>query len=246
VAVDWLWRETPFVLFGTAHLVTLALCCAATVALAWWGRRLRGLRAQILLSRTMAVLILITQAGMQTESMLPHNWDLRTSLPLQLCDVAWMIAVYALWTHRSWAFGLVYYWGLTLTFLAMLTPELAMGFPHFNFLMFYSAHGVVVVAAAYLAWGVGLRPTWRLYWMTLAGTAAYAVVMYLFNRLAGTNYMFLNGKPEAATLLDHLGPYPVYLLVAVALAFVVWAAMTWPWYWPRAPRKLKPEDVSDG
>ena len=244
--MEWLWRETPFVLFGSAHLVALALCCAAAVALAWWGRRLRGLPAQILLSRTMAVAILITQAGMQTESMLPRNWDLRYSLPLQLCDLAWMIAIYALWTHRSWAFGLVYYWGLTMTFLAMLTPELFMGFPHFNFLMFFSAHAVVVIAGVYLAWGVGLRPTWRLYWLTLASTAAYAVVIHLFNRMAGTNYMFLNGKPEAATLLDYLGPYPLYVLVGVALALLVWGAMTWPWYWSGASTTAAPEDVPSG
>jgi hypothetical integral membrane protein (TIGR02206 family) len=227
--VDWLWRETPFALFGTAHVAALAVCVASSVGLAWWGRRLRARPGQMVASRVLALSILLTQAPLQMESMMPGTWDLRTALPLHVCDVAWMVAVYALWTHRLWAFGLVYYWGLTLTFLAMVTPELRMGFPHFYFLMFYSAHGVVVVSAAYLAWGVGLRPNWRLYRTTLSVTAAYAAVIYLFNRAAGTNYMFLNGKPENPTILDHLGPYPVYVLVEVALAFLVWAAMTWPW-----------------
>jgi hypothetical integral membrane protein (TIGR02206 family) len=240
--LNWLWRETPFVLFGPAHLAALALCGVSAVGLACLGRRSRGLRRQLGTSRVLAALILLTQVPLQLESALPRNWDLRYSLPLHVCDVAWMIAVYALWTHRSWAFGLVYYWGLTMTFLAMLTPELRMGFPHFYFLMFYSAHGVVVVSAAYLAWGVGLRPTWRLYRMTLAVTAAYSAVLHLFNRLAGTNYMFLNGKPDNPTLLDYMGPYPVYLLIAVALAFLVWAAMTWPWCRSTPPGSVEGPD----
>lgn len=228
--MDWLWRETPFVIFGTAHLVSLAVCVVLAVGLAWQGRRMRGLPSEVRVSRCLAVAILVTQAVMQMmESMLPDNWVLKDSLPLHLCDVAWMMAAYALWTHRRWAFGLVYYWGLTMTFVAMLTPELRMGFPHFYFIMFYSAHGVVVIAAAYLAWGVGLRPDWRMYRTTLACTAVYAGVLYLFNSLAATNYMFLNGKPESKTALDYLGPYPVYILVVAALAFLIWGAMTWPW-----------------
>jgi len=227
--MKWLWRETPFLPFGTAHLATLTLFVILAAGMAYAGRLLRGSPWQLRASRALAIMLLVTQVPIRVALLLPRNWDLRYSLPLQICDIAAIIAVFALWTHGRWAFAIVYYWALTMTALAMLTPDLGFGFPHIYFLLFYLEHGLVVVSAAYLTWGVGLRPSWRLYRMILVVTAAYATGLFLFNRLADTNYMYLNAKPKVPTLLDYLGPHPIYVLVGAALACAIWAAMTWPW-----------------
>ncbi|MGH3524247.1 MAG: TIGR02206 family membrane protein, partial [Mycobacterium sp.] len=55
--------------------------------------------------------------------------------------------------------------------------------------------------------------------------------------IAGTDYGFLNGKPATTSLLDVLGPWPVYLLTAATLILIVWALMTWPWVRPRQRAK---------
>jgi hypothetical integral membrane protein (TIGR02206 family) len=54
-------------------------------------------------------------------------------------------------------------------------------------------------------------------------------VTFTFNTVTGTDYGFLNRKPSTVSLLDVLGPWPVYLFVAAALVSMVWALMTWPW-----------------
>lgn len=227
--MEWLADETPFLLFGRAHLAALALTCAGAIAVAWAGRRLRGRPEQRWLSRAMALLIVVCQGGMQLETMLPGNFQWRGSLPLQLCDVAWIIAVYALWTHRIVPFGLVYYWGLSATVLAMITPDLRSGFPHFHFWMFYFGHAAVVAASVYLCWGVGLRPTWRLYRLTCLVTAGFATALYFLNGALETNYMYLNEKPLPGTMLDFFGPYPFHIVVCTLIALVSWALLTWPW-----------------
>ena len=53
--------------------------------------------------------------------------------------------------------------------------------------------------------------------------------MFVVNHVAGTNYGFLNTKPQASSLLDFLGPHPWYLLAALALVTTTWALITYPW-----------------
>ena len=47
-----------------------------------------------------AVLIPCFTIPLQVIDFLPGSYDLQTTLPLQLCDLAWIAAVVALWTHR--------------------------------------------------------------------------------------------------------------------------------------------------
>jgi hypothetical integral membrane protein (TIGR02206 family) len=223
------FNPPPFKTFGATHLATLALTAIVGVALAWLGQKLRGKPQQQWLSHGMAVGILLLQGSIQLVAMAPANFAWDSSLPLQLCDVAWIVAIPALWTYRSWAFGIVYYWGLTATVLAMVTPDLQSGFPSFQFFKFFFGHAIVVVAAIYLCWGVGLRPNWRLYRRVSALTIAYALVIYVLNGLLGVNYVYLNRPADPGTLLEYFGPYPMHVLVCTLIALTGWAALTWPW-----------------
>lgn len=104
-------------------------------------------------ARVFAVVIVAYQAPLLVCELLPGQWTLGESLPLQLCDLAWPVAVYALWTRRQWAYALVYYWGLTLVPQAITTTALnAPDFPNPSFLQFWGQHVLVVWAAVYLTW----------------------------------------------------------------------------------------------
>jgi hypothetical integral membrane protein (TIGR02206 family) len=103
------------------------------------------------------------------------------------------------------------------------------GFSHYQFLAFWAIHLLVVWAAIYLTWGRRLRPEWRSYRIAVVVSVVWAAVTFTFNSIAGTNYGFINKKPATATLLDLLGPWPVYVLTAATLILIVWALMTLPW-----------------
>jgi hypothetical integral membrane protein (TIGR02206 family) len=218
-----------FVWGGSPHLVALLLLAVLAVGLIWIGRRLRGSQAQVWLSRGFALAILLVQGAMQIETMLPQNWTIEYSLPLQLCDLAWMIAVVALWTRRRGAATVLYYWGLTLTSQALITPHLDFDFPSFEFIMFFYGHGAVVLAAIYLVWGVGLQPGWNDFRRALAAMLVWGISVFTFNILAGTNYGYLNRKPPVPSALDFLGPHPIYLISELLLATGIWSLMTWAW-----------------
>lgn len=218
---------TSFETFGTSHLVMLAVFVLGIWPAVALGRRVRGTPGEVRVSRIYAALIPCLTIPLQVIDFLPGNYDLQTTLPLQLCDLAWVAAVVALWTHRPTPVALTYYWGLALTTQALITPALNRDFPDPKFIAYWAMHLLVVWAAVYLTWGLGLHPTWRDYRRTLAVTAAWAVAVFCFNVALGTNYGFLNRKPETS-ILDLLGPWPLYVAVEIVLVATVWALMTWP------------------
>lgn len=225
-----------FTVFGDTHLAALAVLVAGGVALVVVGRVARRYdgRAEAI-SRGLAVAVVVVTLPLQVLYQTPAYWDLDRSLPLQLSDLASVAAAYALWTHRDWAVALTYFWGLTLTVQAVLTPDLVRDFPHPIFLLFWAMHLLTLWATAYLAIGLGLGPTWRTYRTSVAITAVWAATVFGFNLVAGTNYGYLNAKPGVASALDLLPEWPWYVLGEVVIIAALWALMTWPWVRRRVP-----------
>jgi hypothetical integral membrane protein (TIGR02206 family) len=229
-----LLATAPFEAFGTSHLVMLAVFVLGIPAVVALGHRHRGRPSGVRVSRIYALLIPCFTIPLQVIDFLPGNYDLQTTLPLQLCDFAWVAAVVALWTHRPTPVALTYYWGLALTTQALITPALNRDFPDPKFIAYWGMHLLIVWAAVFLVWGLGLHPTWRDYRRTVAITAVWAGTVFCLNLAVGTNYGFLNRKPETS-ILDLLGPWPLYVVVEIALVAGVWALMTWPWERTRRP-----------
>ncbi|WP_028661168.1 TIGR02206 family membrane protein [Nocardioides insulae] len=214
-----------FQAYGVAHwsmLVLLGLGLVPAVLLGRWDRDRR-------IGRILAVLIPVFVLVSQGLLLIRHDYHLETVLPLQLCDLAWMAAAWALWTRDRFPAALTYYWGLALTTQAALTPALEQPFPHAGFVAFWGQHLLVVWAAVHLVWGVRLRPTWWWYRATVVATGAWLIVVFVVNAALGTNYGFVNEKPGTGSVLDLLGPWPVYVLVEIVVIAAVWALMTWPW-----------------
>ncbi|TIC87784.1 TIGR02206 family membrane protein [Nocardioides sp. GY 10113] len=210
--------------YGATHLVPLALFGVGLVGAVALGRRRRGLGRPTALDRAWAIAVAAATVPFQVVDVLTR-FELGVSLPLHLCDLAWVAAAVALWTHHRVAVALTFYWSL-LTLQAIVTPSLGEEFPELRYLAFWALHLLIVWAAGYLTIGLGLTPGWREYRATMALTLAWVAVAGAFNAVAGTNYGYLCRKPGAGSALDLLGPWPAYVVAEVAIVAAVWAAMT--------------------
>jgi hypothetical integral membrane protein (TIGR02206 family) len=213
-----------FQAFGSEHLLLIGLFLAVFGGLVVLGRRYGD---NVRFRRVFAIAIPCFTVPMQVQQLLPSDFGLGTSLPLQYYDLAWAIAAYALWTRKPWAVAITYFWGLTLTTQGIITPSLGQQFPDPRYFMFWGMHFLTVWAAGYLI-ATGGRVDWRLYRFTVLVTALWAAIVMVFNEIAGTNYGYLNSKPEEASALDLLPGWPTYVVIEIALVCGVWALMTWP------------------
>lgn len=217
-------------LFGPAHMSMLVLTVVLSFLAVWGARRLRGSTAEQRITRSVGWAFLVVSTAWLAWGWLPQNWVLEESLPLHLSDVLRVVTSIALIWRPKWALAVIYYWGLTLNVQSIITADLNYyGYPAVEFIMYWLLHIVVFVAPLVFVFGLGYRPSWRGYATALAITLGWAAITFTINSLVGTNYGYLNGAPEGPSLLDALGPWPLYLISEIVLVATIWALMTLPW-----------------
>ena len=199
--------STPFKVFGPSHLAALAVTALVAVWMVRAGRRGRPALAE----RSLAAVLLLCYPLSLFAGIPAHGGGPPVILPMHLCDWAAVVAAFGLLLRRVMLAELAWFWGLAGTLNGLLTPNLHADFPSLRYHQFFLQHGGVVAAAIYLVYGAGLTPRPGAGKRAFAGLCAYGVAAGLVNGLTGANYGFLCGKPEVASLMDALGPWPYYV-----------------------------------
>jgi hypothetical integral membrane protein (TIGR02206 family) len=162
------------------------------------------------------------------------TWSLDFNLPLHLTDVVTVVAVLALWTARPLLVELTWFWALTASLQAVLTPDLGADFPELVYWTFFITHGGAVVAAVQLVIGRRIHPRPGAIGRSFGATLIVAAAAGTANLLTGGNYMWLREKPDTASLLDVMGPWPWYILSAAVLALALFTLLAAPFRRSRA------------
>jgi hypothetical integral membrane protein (TIGR02206 family) len=223
-------------IFADEHVGALIVTAAVAGGLVGAARARPGAWT-VVVSRALAVLILATYLAEHAASVVRGTWSLERSLPLHLTDAVTIVSALALWTGRPLLFELTYFWALVASLQAVLTPDLGRGFPHLFFWTYFITHCGAVVAAVFLAWGRGLVPRAGSVRRVFALTAAFAAAVGLADVLTGGNYMYLREKPDTASLLDVMGPWPWYIVTGAALGLGLFVLVDAPFR--RAPRRSR-------
>ena len=139
-------------------------------------------------------------------------------------------SIFMLLTRNQLIYEFVYFMGISGALQAFLTPEAGIyGLWHFRAMQTLIVHGTLIVTPIYLTLKVGYRPTWKSFLRVVVGMNLYMVVVYFINLALGSNYLFIMHKPPTASLLDVLGPWPLYILAMEAIGFILFFLLYLPW-----------------
>jgi hypothetical integral membrane protein (TIGR02206 family) len=214
--------------FGADHVGALVVTALAVVALVAYGRARRGRPGPWAVGRCLAYLMVGAFLADPILRAAVGELTWADGLPLELCDAAGVATIVALLTRRQAAFELAYFWGLSGTFQALLTPPLEQGFPHPDFFRYFLLHSGVVVGVLLLGPGLGMRPRRGAVWRAVAYTLLYTSAIGLVDAALGANYMWLREKPPS-TILDLFGPWPFYILGGVFLGVALFLLLDLPY-----------------
>jgi hypothetical integral membrane protein (TIGR02206 family) len=173
----------------------------------------------------LAAAIFAGWAGEYVAEVALGTWTIQYDLPLQLTDAVSLAAIIALLTRRRLFIELVYFWALSASLQAVLTPDLGSSFPSVFYFTYFLYHLGSIVAACLLVFGCRLYPRpgaiGRVYMLTLA----FAALSGLGDVITGGNYMYLRGKPVHGSLLNVMGPWPLYIVSGAALGLVMFGVL---------------------
>lgn len=210
--------------FSDPHLAALAVLTLASIGSIWLPRRYPG-RWVTVYAWALAALIFAGWAGEYVADVVNGIWTVKYDLPLQLTDAVSVVAIVALLSRRQMFVELVYFWALTASLQATLTPDLAQTFPDIYYFTYFIYHVGAVLAACLLVFGCRIWPRPRAAWRVWVLTLAFAAAIGVADILTGGNYMYLRAKPVHNSLLNVMGPWPWYIAATVVLALLMLLAL---------------------
>lgn len=222
-----------FRIFGPDHLAALLALAVLGAVIIRAGRQ-GSPRVRAWIGRLLAAVLIGSAAANYARLAHEGGFSWEYSLPLELCHWVLAACVAALILRWQLAAEIAYFWGLGGTLQAVLTPDLPLGFPSWDFVLFYWAHGSILLAVAYLIPVRGFRPRPRSIVRMMAAANFYLVLVGGLDLAFGWNYGYLMRPPAQPSLLDWLGPWPWYIVSLEFVALAIFWILSLPWKIRRA------------
>ena len=207
-----------FVSYGSQHITVIILMVVLAIGLPLLAKRYFSSQQQLWTSRLMAILISTWVILYDLILIYLGKFNYQTDLPLDICNLMGLLLPFLMWKPNQRIFPYLYFWILTGTTQAIFAPHLYNAFPNFIFIKYWIVHAGLFVFIIYVAvvWQFSLR--WKDLWRAFLALQVYVVSVFLIDKLIGANYVYVVQKPPTASVLDYLGPWPVYILAAEVIA----------------------------
>jgi len=225
-----LHSKNSFPIFGAQHIMAFTIFVLLTILLIWIANSYLNEKQQVYLGTGLSLFVML---AMFCRMGLLHSQGLfsyKTELPLYICRLVTFFLPFMMFYKSQKMFGVLYFWILAGTFNALVTPDIDFGFPHYTAIIYWILHGGLVSTILYAIFVYKMRPKAKdmitAFWIGLV----YLGSIHGFNLLIDANYSYTMQKPAGGSILDHLGPWPLYLFTGQILAFVLFLILYLPWF----------------
>lgn len=224
---NWFYNPSNhFQLFSTVHFMTVAFLIFLVVILYLFRKQLAVYRDAICMIA--GLLLIVSFFSLYFWFWVTGTWNLRTSLPFNLSSIATVACGVMLLAKSRFLFEVFYVIAIGSAAPAILTPDLAAGFPQFRYFQFFIDHFLILVAPLILCWLYDFTITKMALFKSLVVLHGIAFVVFFIDWGFSANYMFLMHKPVSKSLLDYLGTYPYYLLSLESVTWIMYGLLYLP------------------
>ena len=156
------------------------------------------------------------------------------NLPIGVCGWAAILCSYMLVGKCQSFFDISYFWLLSGSLFALLTPTPLnfTGPTRFRYYQFWAEHTLGYIAIFYMIFVHGMRPTIKSAIKSYIALAVLAVIAtWVNNMLPGANYLYMARPESAPSVLDILPPiHWLRVLIMAAVITLMFGLAYLPWY----------------
>lgn len=224
---EWFYNpQVEFEMFGPAHIVTIGTVVLLVIAFYLFRNKLFPYRKGIRI--TIGWAMIGARLALDIWYLATDQWHYEFALPLELCSISLIMGGIMLLTKSRVLFEIIYFIAIGGAVQAIMTPFLNYGFPQFRYMQFFFAHLLVLIAPLIMTWLYQYKITWQSLLKSFIAVNGIALVNFVLDSWLNVNYMYLAGKPDSASMLDILGPYPYYILSLEAVALLIFSLLYLP------------------
>lgn len=166
-------------------------------------------------------------------------YNITEDLPLFLCS--FLALIIPIFTHyrKYWMYEILLFWIIAGTLQGVITPDIAEGFPSFDYFRYWIAHIGLLTIIFYATFVLRMRPKLKSVFKSIVVLQGYLLASFGLNALLGANYSYLNRKPESASILDYLPDWPYYIVVVEAFLIPLFLLIYLPFHLTRKKKIIK-------
>ena len=225
-----------FALFTPAHILPILWMVAMILLIRKNAGSLRDWKHEEKLRYVLAFALIISDmsyywrlVGMPSLGANPVE-----NLPIGVCGWAAILCSYMLVGKCQSFFDISYFWLLSGSLFALLTPTPLnfTGPTRFRYYQFWAEHTLGYIAIFYMIFVHGMRPTIKSAIKSYIALAVLAIIAtWVNNMLPGANYLYMARPESAPSVLDILPPiHWLRVLIMAAVITLMFGLAYLPWY----------------
>tara|TARA_A100001015_G_C15023614_1_gene729310 strand:+ start:626 stop:1327 length:702 start_codon:yes stop_codon:yes gene_type:complete len=223
---------TPFELFGTVHLITIAVVIITSIFLPKFYKNKSDHQISMMkkiIAGVIAAHVIISPY--KDLYLLANPYDWRETIPLHMCDLSEIFLIWFLLGGPRILYICAFFWGLGGATMAILTPDVS--HHDLDYIFFMVGHGMIIVGIMYATVTLGNRPYAKdIATVALITALVLLPIVYVINLLLGepANFWYLMSKPAGASLMDMFPEPPYHLLVTTPIAIALFYLIYLPYF----------------
>ena len=221
----------PFNIFGTYHLVTLAVILCVAI---FFPRTYRDkpVSQQENIAKILGISIIALEL---VKPFIWHSMDYPwiRLVPIHMCSLSGFFIGIFLLTKKRLFFEIAFFWGIGGGINALITPDVTLTFPDPKYVLFFLGHGLLIVNIGYACIALSNRPTIKSVKNGIFFSLAVLPVIYIINLLLGppANYWYLGAKPtEGQSIMDFFPDPPLHIPLLIIIGAFLFLLIYSP-YW---------------
>ena len=228
--------SVEFTNFTLAHFLPIIIMIALVLLIRKYSDELEHSKYDRFIRHALAFALILSEMSyywrlVAIPSLGPNPVD---HLPITVCGWAVIFASYMLLGKSQTLFDICYFWLLSGTVFALLTPTVISytGPTRFRYYQFWLEHTLGYIAVFYMIFVHKMRPTIRSMVKAYIAMLVLAVVAFFSNRMIGpgANYLFLARPEDTPSVLDILPPnFILRTAVMVAVISLMFFLAYLPW-----------------